>query len=211
MPERRLLGLAQIGHQGARGLDLQGAVVNAEAVERGRAELLVEGLAGLLGLEVPRGADRDGQCRRGPQRTQPGGVDGQLRDQGLRRVEPGHLIGQLMTQEARQGKAAGGELDPGQPKLRPGFHDRGQIIGRPGIEQSLIGQRSRSHDPDDVALDQTLGQSRVFQLFADRGPQARLDDPGQVRFERGMGEAGHGNGLLSLVSVASGQRDPQQG
>ena len=26
-----------------------------------------------------------------------------------------------------------------------------------------------------------------------------------------MGEAGHGNGLLSLVSVASGQRDPQQG
>src|SRR5208337_5395465 len=72
MPERRFLGLLQISHQGARGLDLQGAVVNAEAVERGRAKLLVEGLARLLGLEVPRGADRDGQCRRGPQRTQPG-------------------------------------------------------------------------------------------------------------------------------------------
>ena len=54
--ERRLLGLAQVGDQGPGGLDLEGPVVDAEAGEGGRAEVLVEGLAGLLGLEVPRRA-----------------------------------------------------------------------------------------------------------------------------------------------------------
>ena len=53
VPQRRLLGLAQVGHQGAGGLNLERAVVDAEAVQRGRAELLVAGSCGLARAESP--------------------------------------------------------------------------------------------------------------------------------------------------------------
>ena len=80
-----------------------------------------------------------------------------------------------------------------------------------GIEQGLVGQGSRGDHPDDVALDQSLGQLRVFELLADRRAEAGLDDLGQVRFERRVGEAGHRHGLIALVPIAGGQGDSQQG
>ena len=51
--------------------------------------------------------------------------------------------------------------------------DRRQIIRSLGIQQLVVGQRSRRDDPDDVALDQPLGQPGVFNLLANGGTQAR--------------------------------------
>ena len=39
-----------------------------------------------------------------PQAAQPGGVEAQLRDQGLRRVQPGQLVGQLGVGAGRSGE-----------------------------------------------------------------------------------------------------------
>ena len=97
--------------------------------------------------------------------------------------EPRDLIGQLGPQEAGQREPAGRELDPGQPELRALIDHRRQVIGRLGIEQLVVGQGSRRDDSDDVALDQPLGDARVFDLLADRRAQAGLDDLCQVGFQ----------------------------
>ena len=64
-------------------------------------------------------------------------------------------------------------------------------------------------DPDDVALDQPLGQLGILDLLADRRAQARLDDLGQVRVERRMGEPGHRHGVGPLSREVSVR--PEQG
>ena len=142
--QRGLLGLAEVGHQGAGGLDLGGPVVDAEAGQGRGAELVEERLAGLLGLEVPRGPDRDRADRLAAEQPDPGGVEAQLGDQDLGRVEPGDLVDQLGPQQPGQREPAGGELDPGQAELAADLDDRRQVVGRPGVEQLVVGQRARA-------------------------------------------------------------------
>ena len=80
----RLLGVAEVGDQGPGGLDLGAVVVDPEAGQGGRAELLVEDLPGLLGDEVPRRPGRDRELDAGPERPDPGGVERRSRRPGPR-------------------------------------------------------------------------------------------------------------------------------
>ena len=66
-------------------------------------------------------------------------------------------------------------------------------------------------DPDDLALDQPLGEPGVLDLLADRRAEAGLDDLGQVRLQGRVGEPGHRHGVGALVLVAGRQRQAEQG
>ena len=59
MSQRGLLHLPQISRKCSRGLDFQTAIIDAKSRQCRCAELVVEGLAGLIRLEVPGRANRD--------------------------------------------------------------------------------------------------------------------------------------------------------
>ncbi len=206
--DRRLLGLAKVRHEGARGLDFERGVINAEPPQRGRAEVLEQGLAGLVGREVPRGADRQDEPGMVAEGANPGGFEAQLRDQGLRRVEPSDLVAKLGAQDGGELELAGRELDPRQAELASRFDDGRQVVGGPGVEQLLVGQGARGDDPHDLAFDQPLGESGVLNLLADRGALTGLNQPGQIRIERGVGKSGHRYRVRALVTGR--QRQAQQ-
>ena len=110
-----------------------------------------------------------------------------------------------------QREPAGRELDPGQAELAADLDDGRQVVGRLGVEQLVVGQRARRDDPDDLALDQPLGELRVLDLLADRRPLAR---PG--RAWPGTTPAPGGGTPPSarrrpLVLVAGRQRQAEQG
>ena len=144
-PSDDLLGLAQVGDQRPGGLDLGGVVVDAEAGERGRAELLEERLAGLLGLEVPRGPDRD---RRPPTGRGAPRTHGASRLSSEIRISAGLSRATSSTSSVRssagQREPAGRELDPGQAELAADLDDRRQVVGRLGVEELVVGQRARA-------------------------------------------------------------------
>ena len=100
--QRGLLGLAQVGHQRAGCLDVDPAVVDPEPGQSCRAELVVERLARLFGLEIPGGTNRDRAQRLAAEHAYPGRIQAQLRDQHLGRVDPGDLVDQFGPQHARQ-------------------------------------------------------------------------------------------------------------
>ena len=71
------------------------------------------------------------------------------------------------------------------------MRDRGQEIARLRVEQRIVGERAGRDDPRHLALHESLGLLRVFDLLANRGAVAGGDDLGQVRIELMVREAGH--------------------
>ena len=198
----RLLGVAEVGDERPGGLDLGAVVVDPEAGQGGRAELVVEDLMGLLEDEVPRRPARHDGRVPVAEAADPGGVEAGLRDQDLGGVEPGDLVEQLGPAHAGQGEPPGRELDPGQAELAANLDHGGQVIRGAGVEEGILGQGARRDHADDVTLDDPLGEAGVFDLLADRRADAGLHQLGEVGFERGVGEAGHLGGVRPLVLVA---------
>ena len=76
----------------------------------------------------------------------------------------------------------------------------GQIVARPGIEQAVLGQRARRHEPHDVAAHDRLGAAlarlcRVLELLAHRHPVAEPDQPLQIFVGAVDGHPAHGDVL----------------
>ena len=59
MAQRRLLGLAQVSQKRPGGLHLHAAIIDAEPGQSLRLELVKQRRPGLLGLEIPRRANRE--------------------------------------------------------------------------------------------------------------------------------------------------------
>ena len=104
-----------------------------------------------------------------------------------------------------------GRHEAARRNLHPGQADRiagrngGQVVALAGIEQGVVGDRAGRDDPRHFALDQSLGQLGIFDLFADGGPEAGGDQLGQVAFQLVVGKAGHGRAVLALVARGEGQ------
>ena len=134
------------------------------------------------------------------------------RDQGLGRVEPGELVEQLGPRDPGQREPAGRELDPGQAELAPDLDDRRQVVGRLRVEQRLVGQRARRDDPDDLALDQPLGELRDPRP-ARRPPRAGRPGPawpGTIR-RAGWGNPAIGTASAPLSRRRQGQPEQRRG
>ncbi len=87
--------------------------------------------------------------------------------------------------------------------------DREQQIVAAFLEQRLVGHRPRRDDTHHPALDQTLRQRRIADLFADRHRLAEFHEFGQITFDRVIRHAGHRNRRASRCT-ALGQRDIEQ-
>ena len=139
---------------------------------------------------------RPGECR-----GSGGGVFGQ---QAFGGRDPRQLIGQLGRGKMGRHEAARRNLHPGQADRIAG-RNGGQVVALAGIEQGVVGDRAGRDDPRHFALDESLGQLGIFDLFADGGPEAGGDQLGQVAFQLVVGKAGHGRAVLALVARGEGQ------
>ena len=88
------------------------------------------------------------------------------------------------------------------------------MIRRPRIEQRILAQRSRRHQPDHLAAHDCLGPPlaglrRVLDLLAHRDPEALADEPLEVALGAHDGDPAHGH-LPPLVEAALRQRDVER-
>ena len=119
------------------------------------------------------------------------------------RRDPCELVVQLGRGEMGRNEPAGGDFHPGQPD-RIARRDGGQVVALAGIEEGVVGDRAGRDDACHFALDQTLGQLGVFDLFADGRAEAGGDEFAQVAFQLVVREAGHGRAVLALVARGEG-------
>ena len=115
--------------------------------------------------------------------------DQQSRDLGgeksaRRKVGPGH------TGSHRRTAAAGRVPD-----------NRRQKVALARIEQPIVGQGSRRHDPHDFARDQPLGFFGIFDLLANRGAEALPDQLAEILFQLVVRKTSHRNRVGVLVSA----------
>ena len=78
----------------------------------------------------------------------------------------------------------------------------------PLVQQRRLQDGARRHHPHDAALDDSFGQGRVAELFADGYLVSLANQAGQVGFQRNGGHAGHGDAGIPAHG-AGGQRDFQ--
>ncbi|MNT06506.1 hypothetical protein D3C72_1411730 [compost metagenome] len=118
----------------------------------------------------------------------------------------------------RQTEDAGGNIDPGECKLRLGAAantgERHQIVGFRRRQQFFFGQRAGGDKPHDITFDHgfrsaLLRLGRVFHLFADGDAIAAQDELLQVVIRRMDGNAAHGN-IVPHVLAAFRQRDAER-
>ncbi len=109
-------------------------------------------------------------------------------------------------------EAPGRNVAGGDRAFLAGATDRRQPVGRAAVEQGVLGQRARGHQPDDRALDQRLGSARLagfgraFDLLGDGDAVAGADQPGEIAFGGMDGNAAHRHAVAAL-----GQRDVEAG
>ena len=113
-----------------------------------------------------------------------------------------------------------GNIDPGKAHAvarggrgtRP--CDGEQVVVGLGIEQRVLGQRARGHQPHHVTADYALVAAllrfgRIFRLFADRDAMAQCDQPMQVVVGPLHRHAAHRD-VFAHVLAALGQRDAER-
>ena len=96
---------------------------------------------------------------------------------------------------------AGGQIHRRQSGAFPPDVDGGEVMGAFRVEQVILQHCSRGDDAHHLPFHQSLGQFRVFHLFADGDLFALLDQFGNVLVGCMMRDAAHGNGI-GLVLVA---------
>ncbi len=140
-----------------------------------------------------------------------------LRHQHLGGAKPRDLIEDLPFRSAGGDATSGGEFDPRQRRAIPAGladsrRDGSQVIVAAAVEQRIVGERARRHEPDDFALDDPFGRGRIFHLLADRHAMPGRDHLPQITFDRMKRHAGHRNRVFGAepAPAAAGQGDAQR-
>ena len=133
-----------------------------------------------------------------------------FRHEKLRRVEPRQLVENLGLVAAERRDPAGRQLRPRQSDAggsppRAAERQRRQVVAAPPVQQGVVGQRPRRHQPRHVALHQSLGLLGVLHLLANRHAVPGGDHPLQVALDAVERHAGHRHALRPLR-----QRDAQR-
>ena len=123
-------------------------------------------------------------------------------------------VQQILVGDFRHQESAAGKIGPGQAEALPRIgalaaRDCQQQGVAAFLQQGLVGHRPGRHDAHDFALDQSLRQRGVTDLFADRDRFAEGDQSRQVALDGMHGHARHRN-RLSARGAALGQGDVEQ-
>jgi len=101
------------------------------------------------------------------------------------------------------------QIGPGQTKAGLATRHRHQQRVATFLQQRFVGDRTRRDDAHHLALDQSLGQRRITNLFADRHRLAECDQPRQIALIGMYRHTRHRNRLPG-GAAALGQGDIQQ-
>ena len=96
-----------------------------------------------------------------------------------------------------------GKADAGLPARAAAFgDDRAEVVVLILGQHTRFDDGARRDDPDDIPLDDALGERGVFDLLADRNLVALGDEPGCVGFVGVIGHAAHRGALLPAAGFA---------
>ena len=210
MPGRARAVLLQIGEDGARGLQTQPVVGQAEAVQKQGAQMTFQPAHGRVHVKAGTvHIVQAGGC------GEPGEITGyffRIRafgQQQLHRPQTEKFFPQLLQFPAfGEAKIAGGQIGAGQA---PGLAlpaGGGQVIGLFGRQFVGIDNYPPGQDPGHLPAHQALGLGRILYLVADDQAMALLQQPADIDFRGVQGEPGHGNGLF-LSPAAAGEGNVQ--
>ena len=211
---RALLGELDIGQHRARGPELDRGEA-AEGVQAfdivGPAQPVRTRLGGeLVGLQRHQPVAPVGE------RGRELGIDrGALGQEQLLRRQPRQLRRHPVAARRQGLKVPAREFEPSEGDVTGVDGERGEKARLAGVEELVLGDRTRGDDADDVALDELrrpfalLGLLGVLQLLADGDPKAAADQPLQIGLGVVDRHAAHGDVLAALLAPA-GQRDVER-
>ena len=109
---------------------------------------------------------------------------------------------------------AGRHLGPGERERAFRLRQRREIVGRAGVEQRVLAERSRRHQADHLAPHHRLGPAlarlrRVLHLFAHRDLEALADQALEIALGAHHRHPAHRH-VLALVEAAPGQCDVER-
>ncbi len=182
--------------------------VEAEAFEPAGAELGEQGASRRFAVERPRVDIGQQDARLGDRR----GERRAGRRHDFARLEQRQLVGQRLR-AIRAAVFGGREFAGGQVEQRDADDIALAICGRDshqkcrfaGVEKIRVGQRAGRDDAHDLALDESLGLLRIFDLIADGDAKAFLHEPCDVGVDGVMGDTAHRNAAAVGVFRARGQ------
>ena len=191
--ERRLLSLLEVAERRPGGAKRPAPAGQAEALDRGHAEMGAQAILRLAEAEARGIARGHGDARRGQPPGQ--GVVGRnaWRKQHLRGPPKKQRLGQTLDVGRLTDPEVGGrDVHQGDPEVvRPPPERRQEVVEAP-VEEPRLGDGPRRDEPDHLPPDQLppLGRRRL-DLIADRNLQPRPDEPRQVDVEGVVRHPGH--------------------
>ena len=214
MGEVKFLGLLQVLQQRAAGAHGSGAVLEAGFVHIGKTELLAD--AGGTGekFKITRFLLRHG-VQLVPQEGDDGAVFGRAGgEHRFPRKKTGKFVADVLLAVPREGgtaELAGAELAEGDAGAVPGEKDGADVVAALFREHGAVRDGTGGDDADDIPLHESLGQCRVFQLFADGDLVAFCNELCDVAFRAVIGDAAHGRALFGIldIPVPGGERQVQ--
>jgi hypothetical protein len=134
-------------------------------------------------------------------------------DETFGRADAGQFVSEPLKGRRHGIEAPCRELGPGQARRAGAIflvrrqRNRRKIVILARIEQGIVRQRPRRDNARQFALDESLGELGILDLFANGGPVTRRNQLREVAFELVIGKAGHGNRIFTLIPA--GERQPQ--
>ena len=212
MADGRLLGIAKIGDQSSSGLDL-GAIVLDPRTPPGVA---VPNCSLRIFRACSATKSQDGRVVTAIddpariERTQ--GVSSEVSEI---RISDGSSRAISSTSSVRLTQVRENLPVESSTQASPSFPrtstTANQVVRGFRVEKGVLGQCSRRDHPDDLALDDPFGESRVFHLLTDRRSDAGLHQLGEIRLERRVREARHLGCIRPLILVPGGDRQTKEG
>ena len=166
--EARLQRFLQVEDQRPGGDQTRLLVVEPEAGERADPEVLLEGIDGGRRVERPVGP-RDAALRQGscPPHcvTIAAACSAKIASAAFSRASSS---AQACRGDVGRRERAGREIDPGQAeRVSLARHDRDEVVGRPRVEQPVVGDGARRDDAGHLAVDDLLLGVGLLHLLAD--------------------------------------------
>ena len=195
-----LLGLGEIGEQGARGACQERLVLHAEC---GKISHLLAGedaLFCLAGVKSAFAAAHEAYARE----VGVFGQSGALGEEKLTRSELEDPLPAGVGTGLEAAPLTGGDISPDEARAVPVGEERSEVVVRLGIEVGVVEHGARGDHAGDGTAHESLRVTGILGLVADGDAVALVDKLGGVGFHGPPGHAAHGDGIV-IAAVPGGE------